>query len=154
METVVLKVEEYCSQHFLITVNIYCLTGNGQSLSTSFSKVAGNVQDRCKAFGECVRQNGVKVIDKTVTISKESLHNGATALNSTIKYTKESFNKIPVHSISDIITKAKCVIPKNADNILRAALLQQCISPSLGKLTMKILSNIISLHIIPARTII
>uniref|UniRef100_A0A2S2R408 Pancreatic lipase-related protein 1 n=1 Tax=Sipha flava TaxID=143950 RepID=A0A2S2R408_9HEMI len=120
---------------FGILIFLYFLhncNGQGQTLSSSFSKVAGDVQDRCRAIGECVKQNGAKVVDKTVTISKASLHHGATVLNSSIKFSKESLNKIPVHSISDIITKAKCVIPKNADNILRAALLQQCISPSLG----------------------
>lgn len=107
------------------------LTGDGQS--NPLSKISGlvkdtsknvkntgammvsNVKDACDMFGECVRENGARAVNKTVTITKESL------------------NKIPVQSITDIITKAKCVIPKNADNILRAALLQQCISPGLGK---------------------
>lgn len=64
--------------------------------------VMHNIKDACDMVGECVRENGAKVVKK-------------------------------VESIADIITKAKCVIPKNADNILRAALLQQCISPGLGK---------------------
>lgn len=113
------------------------MAGNGQSLITPFNNIAEEVQDRCEAFGECVKQNGIKVVNKTVTISKETLHNGGVALNNTITYTKESLKKVLIQSISDIITNAKCVIPKNADNILRAALLQQCLSPSLGKLIMQ-----------------
>lgn len=109
------------------------MVGNVQSLNSPFSKIADEVQDRCKALGECVKQNGAKVVNKTVTVGKETLHNGSVVLNNTITHTKEALKKVPIQSISDIITNAKCVIPKNANNIVRAALLQQCISPSLGK---------------------
>lgn len=36
-------------------------------------------------------------------------------------------------SITDIINKSKCMIPSGVSNIARAALLQQCVSPSSGK---------------------
>lgn len=103
------------------------MTGNAQINEnkenfSSFRKITGAVtglakdaKDSCEKFGECVRENGNKAVNKTITLTKESL------------------KKIPVKNIADIINNAKCVIPKNADNIARAALLQQCISPSLGK---------------------
>lgn len=109
------------------------LAGVGQFPGSPLQKIAGtiknttsdvrttgtsavqNFKDTCDTIGKCVRENGEKVTNKTVTITKETL------------------NKVPVFSIADVIKKSKCVIPKNADNILRAALLQQCISPSLGK---------------------
>jgi len=127
------------------------LTGNGQSPDNTANKITGvvenavtsvknsttlivhNVKDVCEKIGNCVKQSGIKVVNKTVTITKESLQNGATVVNKTITTTKETLKRIPLKSIEEIIKKAKCVIPKNADNILRAALLQQCISPSLGK---------------------
>jgi len=126
------------------------LTDNGQLPSAPVNKITGivknavtdikdtsisighNVKDVCEKIGNCVKQSGTKVVNKTVTITKESLQNGATAVNKTITATKETL-KIPFKSIEEIIKKAKCVIPKNADNVLRASLLQQCISPSLGK---------------------
>jgi hypothetical protein len=126
------------------------LTGNGQS-PDPINKIAGvvknavsdvkdsttsilhNVKDVCEKIGDCARQSGTKVVNKTVSITKESLQNGATVVNKTITTTKETLKKIPLKSIEEIIKKAKCLIPKNADNVLRAALLQQCISPSLGK---------------------
>jgi len=126
------------------------LTGNGQ-LPDPINKITGvvknavsdvkdsttsilhNVKDVCEKIGDCARQSGTKVVNKTVSITKESLQNGATVVNKTITTTKETLKKIPFKSIEEIIKKAKCVIPKNADNVLRAALLQQCISPSLGK---------------------
>lgn len=37
-------------------------------------------------------------------------------------------------SITNILSSSKCLIPSNANNIVRAALIQQCVSPSLGKL--------------------
>ncbi|XP_029343728.1 inactive pancreatic lipase-related protein 1 [Acyrthosiphon pisum] len=98
----------------------------------STTLIVHNVKDICEKIGDCVKQSGTKVVNKTVTITKESLQNGATVVNKTITTTKETLKKIPLKSIEEIIKKAKCVIPKNADNILRAALLQQCISPSLG----------------------
>ncbi|XP_050540541.1 LOW QUALITY PROTEIN: uncharacterized protein LOC126905138 [Daktulosphaira vitifoliae] len=72
-----------------------------------------------------------------------------TAINKTMEdcltsagCTKASLNKIPniasglidwsKSSIEDVITKAKCIIPKDANSITRAALLQQCLSPSFG----------------------
>lgn len=127
------------------------LTGNGQLPDNPVNKITGvvknavtdvqsssisiaqNVKDVCEKIGNCVKQSGAKVINKTVTITKESLQNGAIVVNKTITTTKETLKRIPLKSIEEIIKKAKCVIPKNADNILRAALLQQCISPSLGK---------------------
>lgn len=108
------------------------LTGDGQLLKENpLNKVTGmvkavtkeikdastsvieNVKDACEMVGECVKKNGVMVVNKTVTATKESIQK--------------------IQSIADIISKAKCVIPKDANNILRAALLQQCLSPSLGK---------------------
>lgn len=83
-----------------------------KNASTSFTL---NIKDACEKAGECLRKNGEKFVNKTVTV------------------TKETIKKVPVKSIADTISKAKCVIPKNADNILRAALLQQCISPSHGE---------------------
>lgn len=74
-----------------------------------------DVKDACKNGIACVRNTGEKFVNRTIVV------------------TKDTIKKIPVYSIGDIISKAKCVIPKNADNILRASLLQQCISPSLGK---------------------
>jgi len=74
-----------------------------------------NIKDACDQLGECVKESGASVVNKTVSKAKESI------------------KKIPVTNIADIISKAKCVIPKNADNILRAALLQQCISPGYSK---------------------
>lgn len=126
------------------------LTGKGQSpdplkkltgvvknvvteVKDSTTSVLHNVKDVCEKVGDCVRQSGTKVVNKTVSITKESLQNGATVVNKTITTTKETLKKIPLKSIEEIIKKAQCVIPKNADNILRASLLQQCISPSLGK---------------------
>lgn len=109
------------------------MTGNGQLFGDSLKKISGtianassdaragsvsvvhDIKDACDKAGECVRQNGANVVNKTVSVGKEAL------------------NKLPIRSIADIIQSAKCVIPKNADNILRAALLQQCVSPSLGK---------------------
>lgn len=75
--------------------------------------VVENIKDACEMIGECVKETGIKVVNKTVNATKESIEK--------------------IKSIEDIISNAKCVIPKNANNILRAALLQQCISPSLGK---------------------
>jgi len=101
-------------------------------VKNSTTSIFHNVKDLCEKIGECAKQSGTKVVNKTVTITKESLQNGATVVNKTITTTKETLKKIPLKSIEEIIKKAKCVIPKNADNILRASLLQQCISPSLG----------------------
>lgn len=127
------------------------LTGNGQSpdkpvneitgvvkkavtdVQSTSTSIAQNVKDMCEKIGNCVKQSGTKVVNKTVTITKASLQHGSIVVNKTITTTKETLKKIPFKSIEEIIKKAKCVIPKNADNILRAALLQQCISPSLGK---------------------
>lgn len=127
------------------------MTGNGQLQDNTVNKITGavknavtniqssttlivhNVKDVCEKIGDCVRQSGTQVVNKTVTITKESLQNGATVVNKTITTTKETLKRIPLKSIEEIIKKSKCVIPKNADNILRAVLLQQCISPSLGK---------------------
>lgn len=129
----------------------WLLTGDGQLPDNPVNKITGvvknavtdvqsssisitqNVKDVCEKIGNCVKQSGTKVVNKTVTITKESLQNGAIVVNKTITTTKETLKKISFKSIEEIIKKAKCVIPKNADNILRAALLQQCISPSLGK---------------------
>lgn len=127
------------------------MTGNGQIPDSPVHKITGivknavtdvkdasvsvvhNVKDVCEKIGNCVRQSGTKVVDKTVTVTKESLQNGAMVVNKTVTTTKETLKKIPLNSIADIIKKANCVIPKNVDNIVRASLLQQCISPSLGK---------------------
>lgn len=95
------------------------ITGVGKNVATDFqtggSSAIKNLKDSCDTIGKCVKENGERATNKTVTIAKETL------------------NKVPVFSIVDVIQKSKCVIPKNADNILRASLLQQCISPSLGK---------------------
>ncbi|XP_060861551.1 inactive pancreatic lipase-related protein 1-like isoform X2 [Metopolophium dirhodum] len=131
---------------FLNTLN----NCNGQSQDNTVNKITGviknsvtgvqssttlivhNVKDICEKIRDCVKQKGNNVVNKTVTIAKESLQNGATVVNKIITTTKETFKRISFKSIEEIIKKSKCVIPKNADNILRAALLQQCISPSLG----------------------
>lgn len=115
------------------------LTGDGQ-MSNPLSTVTGmvkrvttNVKNDCEMIGSCVKQTGANVMNKTVSVTKETLQTGASAINTTIMTTKDSLKKVPkITSIPDILNKFKCVIPKNADNILRASLLQQCISPSLG----------------------
>lgn len=95
------------------------ITVVGKNAATDFqtggTSAIKSLKDSCDAIGKCVRENGERVTNKTVAITKETL------------------NKVPVFSIADVIQKSKCVIPKNADNILRASLLQQCVSPSLGK---------------------
>lgn len=88
---------------------------NFRKITGSITDTVEDVKDLCENLGECVRENGKKVVNKTITVTKESL------------------KKIPIKNIADVIKNAKCVIPKDADNIARAALLQQCISPSLGK---------------------
>lgn len=80
-----------------------------------------NVKSACEMIGDCVRRNGAKVVNNTVAV-----------VDKTVVTTKDSLRQ-SVKSITDIISKTKCAIPKNADNLLRAALLQQCISPSLGE---------------------
>ncbi|VVC38884.1 Hypothetical protein CINCED_3A008727 [Cinara cedri] len=95
--------------------------------------VTTNGKDACEIIGRCLKQTGARVVNKSVTITKETLKTGANTINTTITTTKDSIKKVSeVTSIPDILNKFKCVIPKNADNILRATLLQQCISPSLG----------------------
>lgn len=136
----------------LLTFSCDLFTGHGQPTNgpSSFGKIVGvvrnvstdfkntttvtveNVKSACELIGDCVRQSGANVVNRTVTVTSESLKNGATAVDKAVTTTRDSV-KFSVRSISDIISKSKCVIPKNADNILRAALLQQCVSPSLGK---------------------
>lgn len=119
---------------------IKLLTGDGQMLPNPFSAVTrvvknatADVKDGCEMIGDCSRQTGSKMVNRTVTITKGTLQTGTNVINTTITTTKDSLNKFPgVTSIPDTLNKFKCVIPKNADNILRATLLQQCISPSLG----------------------
>lgn len=50
-----------------------------------------------------------------------------------IEILNKNQNKTIIKSIQDILKNIKCIIPNNADSITRAALLQQCISPSHGK---------------------
>lgn len=95
-----------------ITEAVKSTTTDVKNAGTSLQE---NIKDTCDRIGNCVKQSGINAVNKTVT------------------KTKETINKIPVKSIADIISKSKCVIPKDADNILRAALLQQCVSPSYGK---------------------
>lgn len=95
--------------------------------------VTTDVKNRCDIMNSCAKQTGDKVVNKAVTITKGTLQTGANTINNTITTTKDTLKKVPgVTSIPDILKKFKCVIPKDADNILRASLLQQCISPSLG----------------------
>ncbi|XP_050443861.1 pancreatic triacylglycerol lipase-like [Adelges cooleyi] len=67
------------------------------------------VKETCNMTGGCIKGQVSRLVDTAAGI---------------IDYSKTS--------ISDIISKSKCVIPKDADNIVRAALLQQCVSPSFG----------------------
>lgn len=89
--------------------------GGIKNAATHIKDTGMTVVDTCSKIGECAKQNGGKVVNTTVTKAKETI------------------NKIPIHSITDIISKSKCIIPKDANNIVRAALLQQCISPNFSK---------------------
>lgn len=96
-------------------------------------EVSKDVKNICDITNSCVKRTGDKVVNKAVTITKGTLQVGASTINTTITTTKDTLKKVPgVTSIPDILKSFKCVIPKDADNILRASLLQQCISPSLG----------------------
>jgi len=115
-----------------LTIYIVCLIFIGDGQFNPLTKISGaiknttsdvntasmslyqTIEDSCDQIGECMKRTGTSAVNKTVSKAKESI------------------SKIPVKNIADIISKSKCVIPKDADNILRAALLQQCISPSYG----------------------
>lgn len=114
------------------------LTGDGEifediSLDKITDKITVDLKNASGLELDKIRSDALKVAGELVKENKDIV------VNKTATATKQLIQKI--QSIEDTINDAKCIIPKDADDILRAKLLQQCLSPNLGK---RVKHNIIS----------
>lgn len=96
---------------------------NSSTEKSKSNELLGNL----KNTGTKVAGITKNITETTVNKTKEHGEKIANVTSELIDWSKSS--------IEDVITKAKCIIPKDANSITRAALLQQCLSPSFGKFT-------------------
>ncbi|XP_050540529.1 uncharacterized protein LOC126905129 [Daktulosphaira vitifoliae] len=121
-----------------LQLQIYC---DGQQLGFKSLDIFKKPSDNVISSTDDTKSNSL--IKNIFDSGLQAINNAKNINDTTINKTTEDSNKLSNiaasglidwsnSSIEDAIIKANCIIPKDANSITRALLLQQCLSPSFG----------------------